>query len=234
MSSMWRKLKEEDFQLQDKKGIEMELKERISRKVKEMDKIVNQEAIPNMQEIHKDIVVHNQGEQTLASQTQALEGYDSIPQMNVSLKQAKDRIKELQDFIRYMMVSGIDYGIIPGCEKPALFKAGAEKLCDIYGFSRTLEVTNRIEDWQNGFFHYEIKVIIWNKKTGMIEAEGVGSCNTKEKKYHTSDPYNIINTILKMAKKRALIDAVLSATRTSGIFSQDLDVWKENLENRQE
>ena len=68
----------------------------------------------------------------------------------------------------------------------------------------------------------------------MIEAEGVGSCNTKEKKYHTSDPYNIINTILKMAKKRALIDAVLSATRTSGIFSQDLDVWKENLENRQE
>ena len=64
MSSMWRKLKEEDFQLQDKKGIEMELKERISRKVKEMDKIVNQEAIPSMQEIHKNTVVQNQEEQT--------------------------------------------------------------------------------------------------------------------------------------------------------------------------
>ncbi len=212
----------------------MELKERISKKVKEMDKIVNQEVIPSMQEIHKDIVGHNQEETTLVEQPQVLEGYDSIPQMNVSLQQAKDRIKELQDFIRYMMVSGIDYGVIPGCEKPALFKAGAEKLCDIYGFSRTLEVTNRIEDWQNGFFHYEIKVIIRNKKTGIIEAEGVGSCNTKEKKYHSSDPYNIINTVLKMAKKRALIDAVLSATRTSGIFSQDLDIWKENLENKQE
>lgn len=55
MSSMWRKSREEDSQLQDKKGIEMELKERISRKAKEMDKIVNQEAIPSMQEIHKDI-----------------------------------------------------------------------------------------------------------------------------------------------------------------------------------
>ena len=56
----------------------------------------------------------------------------------------------------------------------------------------------------------------------------------EEKKYRTSDPYNIINTVLKMAKKRALIDAVLSATRTSGIFSQDLDVWKESLEAKQE
>lgn len=232
MSNMWRESKEEDFRLQDKKGIAMELKERISRKVKEMDKVVNQESIPSMQVIHKDVMVNTQEEKTLALPAQVLEGCDSIPQMNVSLQQAKDRIKELQDFIRYMMVSGIDYGTIPGCEKPALFKAGAEKLCDIYGFSRTLEVTNRIEDWQNGFFHYEIKVIIWNKKTGIIEAEGVGSCNTKEKKYHTSDPFNIINTVLKMAKKRALIDAVLSATRTSGIFSQDLDVWKENFEGK--
>jgi len=38
------------------------------------------------------------------------------------------------------------------------------------------------------------------------------------------------NTVLKMAKKRALVDAVLSATRTSGIFSQsedEMDAWIE-------
>ena len=209
----------------------MELKERISKKMKEMDKIKNQEVVPSVI-VQKEMLLHKEGETQLEPQIPVLEGYDSIPQMNISLQQAKDRIKELQDFIRYMMVSGIDYGIIPGCEKPALFKAGAEKLCDIYGFSRTLEVTNRIEDWQNGFFHYEVKVMILNKKTGIIEAEGVGSCNTREKKYQKSEPYNIINTVLKMAKKRALIDAVLSATRTSGIFSQDLDVWKENLESK--
>jgi hypothetical protein len=32
-----------------------------------------------------------------------------------------------------------------------------------------------------------------------------------------------VNTIIKMAKKRAYIDATLSATRTSGIFTQDLE-----------
>lgn len=62
-----------------------------------------------------------------------------------------------------------------------------------------------------------------NKRTGHIEAEGIGSCNTKEKKYCTQNAYNIANTILKMAKKRALIDAVLSATRSSGVFTQDIE-----------
>lgn len=35
------------------------------------------------------------------------------------------------------------------------------------------------------------------------------------------EPYSLANTILKMAKKRAVVDATLSATRTSGIFTQD-------------
>jgi hypothetical protein len=35
--------------------------------------------------------------------------------------------------------------------------------------------------------------------------------------------YDQINTIIKMAKKRSYIDATLSATRTSGIFTQDME-----------
>ena len=119
------------------------------------------------------------------------------------------------------MVDGVDYGLIPNCNKPSLFKSGAEKLTDIFGFSKQIEVVNRIEDWDKGIFHYEVKAILISKRTGLIEAEGVGSCNSKERKYKNQDGFNIINTILKMAKKRALIDAVLSATRTSGMFTQD-------------
>jgi hypothetical protein len=37
------------------------------------------------------------------------------------------------------------------------------------------------------------------------------------------DPWALWNTVLKMAKKRALIDAVLSATRSSGLFTQDME-----------
>ncbi len=38
-----------------------------------------------------------------------------------------------------------------------------------------------------------------------------------------TDSYSLINTLLKMAKKRALVDAVLSATRSSGLFTQDIE-----------
>jgi len=37
------------------------------------------------------------------------------------------------------------------------------------------------------------------------------------------DPWTLWNTVLKMAKKRAVVDATLSATRSSGIFTQDIE-----------
>lgn len=43
------------------------------------------------------------------------------------------------------------------------------------------------------------------------------------RKVPNDNPADLVNTILKMAKKRALIDAVLSVTRSSGLFTQDLE-----------
>lgn len=154
-----------------------------------------------------------------------------IPEFEISMNEAKERIIMLQSFIKEIMISNVDYGLIPRCDKPSLFKSGAEKLCDIFGFSKHIEVLNRIEDWEKGLFHYEVKSILINKRTGFIEAEGIGCCNNRERKFKTQDSFSIINTILKMAKKRALIDAVLSATRSSGIFTQDIEDFEEEHKN---
>jgi len=146
-----------------------------------------------------------------------------VPEFAISLNEAKERIRMLQEFVSEMMIEGIDYGKIPKCDKPSLFKSGAEKLTDIFGFSKQLEIINRIEDWKEEFFHYEIKIILISKRTGLVEAEGIGCCNNRERKYINQHSFSVINTVLKMAKKRALVDAVLSATRSSGLFSQDLE-----------
>lgn len=151
-----------------------------------------------------------------------------VPEFAITINTARERINMLQDFVREMMVPNVDYGIIQGCKKPSLLKPGAEKLCDIFGFSKQLEILNRTEDWNTGFFHYEIKIILVNKKTGLVEAEGIGCCNSREKKFKNQDSFSIINTLLKMAKKRALVDAVLSATRSSGIFTQDMEDLEPN------
>lgn len=149
---------------------------------------------------------------------------DIVPAFAITMVEAKTRIELLQEFVRDMMVEGSDFGFIPGCgTKPTLLKPGAEKLCDIFGFAKYIEVTNRLEDWDKGIFAYEVKAVLTNKRTGLVEAEGIGCCNSMEKKYKQQDGYTIANTVLKMAKKRALCDGVLSATRSSGLFTQDVE-----------
>nr|WP_054549510.1 hypothetical protein [Lysinibacillus sphaericus] len=76
------------------------------------------------------------------------------------------------------MVKGVDYGLINGFSKPTLLKPGAEKLCDAFGFSKTVDVVNRNKLWETGVFSYEVKVTLSNKETGVIEAKGIGSCNS--------------------------------------------------------
>ena len=146
-----------------------------------------------------------------------------IPTFAVSTEEASRRLKELQGFIRGQMKEGEDFGKIPGCPKPSLFKPGAEKLCSIYGFAPKFETVEQVKDWEKGFFHYQLKCELVCKRSGVTVAEGVGSCNSREKRYKNQDAYTIDNTILKMAKKRALIDATLTATRTSGLFTQDVE-----------
>lgn len=118
-----------------------------------------------------------------------------VPEFAISFIEAKNRMGMLQNFAKELMIPGLDYGLIPGCPKPSLFKSGAEKLCDIYGFSKLIAVINRFEDWQEGFFSYEVKATLINKRTGFVEAEGVGCCNSKERKYKNQDAFNITNTI---------------------------------------
>jgi hypothetical protein len=145
------------------------------------------------------------------------------PVFAVTLVDAAERYQMLMDYVTGQMVPGIDYGIMPGVTKPTLLKPGAEKLCDVFGFSKRFEISNRLEDWEEGIFAYEVKAILINKANQLVEAEGLGSCNCRERKYLKQNAYNIANTLLKMAKKRALVDAVLTATRSSGIFTQDME-----------
>lgn len=192
------------------------LKERLSKKV---DVIESKDSYL----INNNVVKENNDNVIVLNSNNESDSPSVVPDFAITLNDAKSRIEMLQDFVKKMMIVNVDYGFIPNCNKPSLFKSGAEKLCDIFGFSKQIEVINRVEDWDKALFHYEIKTTLINKRTGLIEADGIGSCNNKERKFKSQDGYSIVNNILKMAKKRAFIDAVLSATRSSGLFTQDIE-----------
>ena len=137
--------------------------------------------------------------------------------------QARARTRELADLIKEFLVEGEDYGLVSGAPKPILLKSGAEKLCQAFGLAKKVEVIGQLEDWEGGFFHYIVKISLLNKAGDWLEAEGLGCCNTREARLAGPDVYALANTILKMAEKRALVDAVLSATSTSALFTQDLE-----------
>lgn len=134
---------------------------------------------------------------------------------------------DLEGIIAKNLRAGTDYDTIPNCgRKPALLKAGAEHLAQIFKFKTASEIVNRVEVFDKGFILYEVATTVYNA-SGETIAVGLGSCNTLERKYIKQGLAMSLNTVLKMARKRSYVDAILAATGTSRIFTQDIEELKE-------
>lgn len=141
------------------------------------------------------------------------------------LQRSRQRIEMIH---RSLMHKGLDFDVIPGTgSKPTLLKAGAEKLAQFYGWVATFHEDTRF----GGEGEPPIIVIMRCRlhladSTGPVIAEGCGAASSWERKYSRMQgqaAYDLLNTILKMATKRAFVDAVLRASATSSLYAQDLD-----------
>ena len=143
---------------------------------------------------------------------------------NVNIQQVAatmQKISQFQKVIQQTLHANHDYGIVPGSSKPTLLKPGAEKILMMMGLRSEFEIVDSTRDFENGFFQYQVRCKLY--KGDILITEGLGACNTRERKYKNQDPYTLDNTVLKMAKKRALVDAVLLVASLSDIFTQDLE-----------
>lgn len=212
-----------------------------------------------------------------------------MPVMNI--QEAAIRRQAIVDFTKAIMVPGKDFGTVPGTgDKPTLLKPGAEKLTTLFGLSPRFEIVEKVMDWtgdQHGnepFFYLQYRCALWYGD--VIAGEGLGSCNSWEKKYRyrksgrvcpscgketinkskfaprnappntkpgwycyakvggcgmefaagdpqieqqesgqakNDNPADLVNTIDKMAQKRALVAATLIAVNASEFFTQDIE-----------
>lgn len=168
------------------------------------------------------------------------------------------KIKQFQQVVNKTLSNNQDYGIIPGTQKPTLLKPGAEKILMLLGLSSEYNVIEKVEDWDKGIFAYTVKCQLL--KGSQLITEGIGSCNSKEDKYRyrwvyekdipsqydketlkknnygkyridNDEIYSVVNTILKMAKKRAQIDATLTVASLSDVFTQDMEDMRSYIES---
>lgn len=210
-----------------------------------------------------------------------------------ALKRASEQRALLKKFVEEHMVEGVDYGVIPGTEKKdakgkdvtpnVLLKPGAEKLTELFRCVARFRILKQVEDWEKGFFYYQIRVRIVLRGSDLVVAEGFGSCNSRETRYRyrqgsrkcpacggafiikgreeygggwlcfakkggcgakfgdgdktiedqevgrieNPDIADQVNTILKIAKKRAHVDGAITLARCSDLFTQDLEEHEE-------
>lgn len=170
--------------------------------------------------------------------------------MNTDIKQVSQQLQAIENFqtvVQQTLRKDQDFGVIPGTHKPTLLKPGAEKILMLMGLTSEYEIADKVEDFQNGFFSYTIKASL--KKGDQLITEGFGSANTRETRYQLKewddverkkvwrgefqDPYTLNNTVLKMAKKRAQVDAALTVGSLSNVFTQDIEDMKDFLDKEQ-
>lgn len=192
------------------------------------------------------------------------------------------RYKLIKDIREQVMEEGEHFGVVPGTSgKPTLYKPGAEVLCAAFALYPEFEALNEVTNWDadEPFFFFRYRCTLKSRDGRFTVGSGIGSCNSREKKYrwrsaericpHCEKPTIIkgkeeygggwlcwykkggcgakfddgdpaiegqevgqvpnpdiadqVNTIDKMAQKRALVAATLVAVGASNFFTQDVE-----------
>ena len=90
--------------------------------------------------------------------------------------------KKIQQCMHAVMIKDEHYGIIPGTTgKPTLLKSGAEKLCLMFRLCPEYEIV-RVEQSPT-LVAYTVRCVLTHIPSGNRVATGLGSCNSREKKY---------------------------------------------------
>ena len=93
------------------------------------------------------------------------------------------RWADFQGFVNSQLIEKVDFGTIPGVNKPSLWKAGAEKISARYLVRPHIVREDKTEDWDKGLFCFDTTVELQRIDSGIVMGEGVGSCNSYEEKF---------------------------------------------------
>lgn len=166
----------------------------------------------------------------------------------MTLADVKGHIQIIQEVLRGCMKKNVHYGVIPGTKgKPSLWKPGAELIFTTF----RLGTEPTIEELGEGYrvsvrvFHipsgqtvgYGMGSCSWGEEKyawrscSPAEYAASNPANTREKfgrdgrtyQQVRTNPCDLQNTVLKMAIKRARVDACLTCTAASDVFDQDIE-----------
>jgi hypothetical protein len=157
-------------------------------------------------------------------------------QLKAQMKRDQDVRKVIDEYIKANMVKGKDYGSIKsktksGTEfesKPSLLKPGAEKFCSLFKVRATFRKDDETCEMLGntpGLVAYVCELV---DTKGRVIGEGRGV----HKVELTAGDFEI-NKAVKIAQKRAQVDAVLRTGCLSDFFTQDMEDATKDVTNGQ-
>jgi len=109
----------------------------------------------------------------------ATEVQQTLPAV-LSVGQVVANVRLIQEVMGAVMKEGTHYGVIPGCNKPSLWKPGAEVL----GVTFRIATSYTTEDLStDDVVRYRVRCIGTHQTTGIVMGEGMGECSSNEEKY---------------------------------------------------
>lgn len=144
-----------------------------------------------------------------------------------AIRAARQQVRFIEELLQSVLQPGVDYGRVPGSERPCLYQPGAQILAIMTKVVPHFEVQS-VREAEPDFIAHTVVTKLIHRETGEVVGHGVGSANSWERRYTSGKlehvpRYDLDNTLLKMAKKRSFVDAVLTYTGASRIFTQDLE-----------
>lgn len=177
----------------------------------------------------------------------------------LSAVEVEQQVQAIQQVMKKVMQDGTHYGKVPGCgDKPTLLKPGAEKIMMTFRLGGEPEIED-LSTGDNLRYRIRMRIfsVLTGKTLGYgvgecssDESKYKWRSSISDEEFEATDPSrrrtkyarnytakqvraevaDVANTVLKIAKKRALVDGILTVTAASDIFTQDLeDIPEENL-----
>lgn len=195
----------------------------------------------------------------IASQVTVLPQHTGRALTAVDIRQ---HVNLIQEVMHSVMKRDTHYGVIPGCKLPSLYKAGSEVLLTTFRIAVSVQVEDLSTDEAIRYrvrtigTHQGSGVIVgegigecssgeekykWRTTYNKEEFEATPETRRRHKFAKSgklmqvrTEPADVANTVLKMAKKRAQVDLTLTATAASDIFTQDIEDIPDELREQHE
>ena len=147
-----------------------------------------------------------------------------------NLEETSKKRKLMDQFIKESLKHGVDFDKpFEKADKKTLLKPGSEKVCVLLNLMPTFRkdeetMVHLAEEVRGSNVAFLCELV--NRSTGTKVAEGRGSAALTEPNIKGN-----LNSAIKMAEKRAQMDATLRVAALSDRFTQDLDdpIYKEQL-----